>query len=395
MAQRTRVAPIFREYSIPVRLDGVKDTLSLAPAQTLTSHVVRGRSQVIAMRPLLIELGRRTGQAGVLDQVHLLVQTPTALRKIPYVVLVDVRAGVAIQDVTADDLKGAVLLYEYVLAGIPTGVFATDDIHGERTILAPRERRAEIAEQACCILVAHGAAVSLISVEGASPAPRLAQPGASLDRSCSVGMRVRVQGRDLHLQGTLEETMAEFGKNTRRNFRRYRHRAEVDLGATFVPWVRITPEEFLDLNRRSTNPVPEGEAAWRYHFVTASPNRLLCGLRAADGRWLSVIAGTRRGHVAQIEWQVNRAGLPRYSLSTVMRSFMLEHEIALGTHKLIFQGGTPHSMGLSLAPAQMLDIVVVKRGLRGWLLRHIAHRGFPKSNFLRRTLHDTALAWVA
>ncbi|MDP9037934.1 MAG: hypothetical protein M3O02_01510 [Acidobacteriota bacterium] len=347
------------------------------------------------MRPLLVELGRRTGQSGLLDLVHLLVKAPSALRKTPCLILVGLRRGVHAHNATADDLDGAVLLYEYTVGPFRTGLFATDDISGARTVLAPRERRAQVAEQACRILAAHGATMSLISVEGAAPGPRLAQPGLLPDGSCRIGMRVRSQARDLHLGATLEATMAAFGRNTRRNFRRYRQRAEDDLGAVFVPSVALAPEQFLELNRRSTNPVPEDDAAWRHHYVTSSPNRLFAGLRARDGRWLSLIAGSRVGKDVRIEWQVNRGGLPRYSLTTVMRACVLEHEISLGTRTLLFEGGTPHSMGLSLSPGHVLDILAIRRGLPAGLLRWLGRWVLPRSNFLGRALQDKSLAWVA
>lgn len=369
--------------------------LSGSAASAPARPIIRGRDAVIDMRPLLVEFGYRSGQAGVLDHIHLLVSTPTALRKIPTLVLVGLRSGVRPEEANSNDLHGIVLLYEYTAAGVPTGIYATDDVTGERTVLGPRERRAQIAEQACRILADHGAVVSLVSVEGVAPAPRPTPAGQEPDPSCRVGMRVRTQGRDLLLSDTLDATLATFGRHTRRNFRLYRRRAEADLSSTFVPCVRIQPEEFLELNRSSTNPVSEEEAAWRYHFISSIPNRLFSGVRAADGRWLSLVAGTRHGGEVHVEWQVNRAGLPRYSLSTVMRSYLLEHEIALGTGKLLFRGGTPHSMGLSLSSAEILDIILVKRDLRVWLLRQLSRWGLPRPNFLGRALDDTDLAWVA
>ena len=48
----------------------------------------------------------------------------------------------------AEQLCGAVLLYEYRVAGLATGVFATDDMIGVRTVIAPAEIRAEVAGRA-------------------------------------------------------------------------------------------------------------------------------------------------------------------------------------------------------------------------------------------------------
>ena len=392
MAHPSRALPEFA----PVSSLRSETSRHAPPSRTGAGAVVRGRAAVIELRPLLVALARITGQAGALDQIELLVKHPTALRKSPCLVLVGVPEGIRPQDVRAEDLEGAALLYEYLVAGLPTGVYATDDVSGERTVLARQAVRAHVAEQACRILIAHGAAVCLASVTDIpAPGPRRVFEPPQNGVPCNMAVRVRTQGRDLELGSTLDETMAAFGKNTRRNFRRYRHRVEAELGAVFVPFVRIGPEEFLELSRCSTNPVPEEDAAWRYHFATSSAQRLFAGMRDRDGRWLSLIAGTRYSDHTYIEWQVNREGLPKYSLSTVMRSFLLEYESSIGTHKLLFKGGTPHSMGLSLTPAETLDVLVVRRGLRGWLLRKLSRWIFPQSNFLARALGDHSLAWIA
>ena len=329
-----------------------------------------------------------------MDLIHLLVKTPTALRKIPCVVLVGLAKGISPAKATAADVQGAVLLYEYMVGDIGTGVFATDDITGERTVLAPPELRAEIAEKACRILAAHGAAISLVSLERTSINEPQVKAHEADGPPCHIATRVRIKERDLILHKTMDETLASLGKNTRRNFRRYRTRLEEDLGVTFVPWVRISPEDFIELHCHATNPVSVSEAAWRYHFLSSSSDRLFAGMRDANGRWLSLIGGSRHRDYVQIDWQVNRNDLPRYSLSTVMRSYLLEHEIALGTRRILFKGGTPHTMRLSLLPAETLDIVVVRHSFRGWLLRNFA-RWLPPSNFLGRTLADNSLAWIS
>lgn len=377
--------------SAPVRLAAVGQPFR-APSRT--GIIVRGRAEVIAIRPLLVALARRTGQSGTLDEIDILVKHPTALRKLPCLVLVGPAEGTPIEQLRVQDLQGAVLFYEYVL-GLPTGVFATDDISGERTALAEQSIRAELAEQACHLLIARGAAVCLATVSDLpAPGPRPVRPSPDLHGTSHVAIRTRTQPRDLELGPSLDATLALFGKHTRRNFRLARRRAEAELGVTFVPSVRIAPEEFMELNRYSARAVPPDEAAWRYHFAASSPQRLFAGMRDRDGRWLSIIAGTRYPDHTYIEWQLNRTDLPRYSLSTVMRSFLLEHESRIGTRKLLFKGGTPHSMGLSLKPAETLDILVVRRGLRGYLLRHLSRWILPRSNFLGRVLEDDSLSWI-
>ena len=355
---------------------------------------MRGREAVIAKRGMLVELSRRTGQLGVMDILEHLVHSPTALDKTPYLVLSGLRAGVPAAQATADDVAGAVLVYEYRVAGLGLRVFATDDVTGRRTVLAPDAIRAKVAEEACGILVNAGAQVALISLEGRpEPVSRFMgvppQPGGY-----RIAVRTRTFARDLLLKDTLEATLAAVGRNTRRNLRRYRQRLEEDLGATFVPSAQMGPTEVVELNRSSKHPIADAEALWRYECLQATPNRLLAGVRAADGRWLSVVAGRRNGDVTEIEWQMNQADLPHYSLSTVMRSYLLEHEIALGMRKIIFLGGTPHAMRHSLVASESGDVLMVRRSVRARLLCCLCRWVFPRSNFLRGMLLDKDVAWT-
>jgi hypothetical protein len=120
---------------------------------------------------------------------------------------------------------------------------------------------------------------------------------------------------------------------------------------------------------------------------------MFAGVKARDGTWLSMVGGRRHEGVTEIEWQMNRAGLPRYSLSTVMRSYLLEHEVAQGTGKIMFQGGTTHSMRNALIGSNVLDILIVRRSPLARLVRQLAKRFFPESNFLGKVLRDPNLVW--
>lgn len=357
-------------------------------------HLLRGRSAIVGMRPMLVELARRTGQAGTMDALEYLVHSPTALSKTPFLVLVGVRPGVTAARATASDVDGAVLLYEYRVAGIGTGVFATDDVAGQRTVIASPEIRMEVAETAARALAERGASISLISLEAEMAEEERAALRLREGPVCDGTVRTRTVARDLMLEPTLEGTLARLGRHTRRNLRYYRRRAQTALGAEFVPAVEMTHEEFLELSRSSTNQIPDVEAAWRFACLGASPGRMFAGVRDRNGRWLSVIAGRREARVTEVEWQMNRADLPRYSLSTVMRSFLLEHEVGLGMKQMTFKGGTPHSIRHSLLPSQSVDIGLVRRSVVGWVMRRICVLVLPKSNFLRGLLLDTDVTWT-
>jgi hypothetical protein len=344
------------------------------------------------MQPLLVELSRRTGQAGEMEWLDYFLASPDSLAKTPYLLLIGQAPGGDLppENTTARDLMGAVLLYEYRFAGQGTRVFATDNVNGIRTVLAPEHLRLQVAHLAVRRLMTLGAVTTLISLDGRfdalAEAPHRTRPG------WWTATRTRVTPRYLELADTLDRTLQKLGHNTRRNLRRYRHKVEVDLGAQFVPSVEMSLDQFLQMNRLSRNPAPEPVVRWRYSLLQQTgPGDAIAfsGLRAADGRWLSLIGGRRHGNTLELDWQMNLARLPQYSLCTAMRSYLLEYEIARGTRRLIFEGGTPHPLRLSFASRETTDILAVRReSARAWALRRFSRWIFPEKNFLAQTLRE-------
>lgn len=365
------------------------EILAFAPSVA----VLRGPRAVARMRDMLVELCRRTGQAGAMDGLEVFLNSPSARAKTPSLLLVGRRQMVQPESTSANDLDGAVLIYEYRIGGRGTGVFATDDLTGERTVIAPPEIRTEIAEIACRKLLDMGAKAALISLDGRDEALRrsTAEAGTAAAR---MAIRTRLVPGYLALAETFQSTLATLGDNTRRNFRRYRRRVERDFAAQFVPSVEMGREQFLERNRTSTNPLSESIAEWHYETMAQVARPVFCGLRAADGRWLSLIGGFRRDGALHITWQLNLAGMPRYSLTTVMRAFLMEYEIAQGTSKLIFEGGTPHPMRHSFTRVSVVDMIVQRKSASAWLLRKFSRWIFPEKNFLGHTLRDEHLRWT-
>lgn len=375
----TRSSPRTEVSSIP--REGTRRT------STSRVQVLRGRVEVAAQAARLADLCERTGQPGAMHWLEYLMSTPTALQKIPTLVLMGMDAGA----VAANQLVGAVLLYEYKMAGLGTRVFATDDTTGQRTVIAPLNLRTQVAEAACRALLDRGALAAMISFEGVTVDPL--ETGTGLTETCSIATRNRSVPRYLPLADAVEETLALLGRHTRRNLRYYRRRLETEMGSEFVPEVAMGRGEFLAINRASTNPVSDDLAAWRYRAIQSTPGTLFAGVRASNGRWLSLIGGRRHMNVTEIDWQMNLAGLPRYSLSTVMRSYVLEHEVELGTTRLAFTGGTPHPMRHSFVCVDAVDVIALRRSTSGWLLRRLARWLFPEENFLSQALRDDQLSW--
>ena len=295
----------------------------------------------------------------------------------------------------AEQLKSAVLLYEYQVRGVGCRLFSAD-FHGSvRTVIAPEEARAHVAFAASAALMQRGALFVQLSYEGkqveaneVSPLPLVRKP-----RLRWISSLRKVPGY-LPVESSIDATLANMGKHTRRNLRYYRRRVEADFGVRFVPSVEISQEDFLEANRLSTNPTTDDIASDRLASVRRLKQPLFAGLRAANGEWLSLIGGRKHEGTTEIDWQLNRAGLSRYSLSTAMRAFLLEYEGSVGTTKLAFEGGTPHSMRLSFVDSAAVDILVRREGLLDWALGRFADRLFPEKSFVRELLADKNLQWA-
>jgi hypothetical protein len=355
-------------------------------------QLLRGRAAILAKVEMLEELCQRTGQSGEMSRLNYQMRKPTEAKKIPALLLIGLNANVTPAEATADDVQGAVMLYEYTLAGQGLRLFATDDTSGLGTVIAPAGMRIQVAEAACARLTEMGALGTLITVASGIEDAQAECAPERRTRAFELARQQRSVPLGLPLGGTFDETLAALGKHTRRNLRYYRRRLESDLGSEFVPQVEMSRRDFLAFNRASMNPATEAWAEWRYESVRNGDAVMFAGMRGRDGRWLSLIGGHRHEVTTHIDWQMNLAGLTHCSLSTVMRSYVLEHETELGMKHMVFTGGTPHSMRHSFACVDVTDVVALRRSMAGATLRRLARWVLP-GNFLGQTLRDKELRW--
>ncbi len=363
------------------------------PPASWQTEIVPGRAAILAHAPALAALTERTGQHGMMDHLDYFLHFRDALKKIPHLVLLRTGAG---------ELEAALLVYEYKLLGCPTGVFATDDAGGRRTLMAPAAERPAAARCAAEALMRKGARVVFQSfVETVLDEGVLASRPEDRDaHSWRFATQRRMIRASFPLENTYEDTLAKLGQHTRRNMRAFRRKAEAQLGCTFVPDVRLSRFEFLALNRHSTYAVPNAVARWRYDAITTVPGGFLCGVRDRAGRWLALAGGRHHHNMVEVDWQMNRDDLPALSLGTVLRAYLLEHEVARGTKVLFFEGGTPHAMRLSFHFTLVRDLVVAKplpgtRFLQRFtpVLRSYINRRLPQSAFILKILTDPQLTW--
>lgn len=363
-----------------------------------TIHVVRGGESILRLQQVLADLSVQCGQPGVMDDVGYFLSKPGTLKRVPHLLLFSKTPALDLERLTADELLGAVLLYRYMVLGCGIGIFSTNDRSGRGTLLAPAALRSTVAEMATRSLMDRGVLAVLISFRdgevGNKEGLDKSQPFCSYsanDKKARWAWRERDTPDCLPLEETFDGTLAKIGTRTRRNMRYYRKRAEAELGCVFLPMVQIDKGEFLDFNRDCMYAVPANVASWRYNSLTYLERPLLMGIKDRAGRWLSLLGGRRHHDGTEILWQMNRSGLSAYSLSIVMRSYFIEHEIAHGMTKLYMEGGTAHPMRFSFVNDKVTDLAVVRRSWLGLLVPTLAHLLIKPDNELALMLFDKSL----
>ena len=364
-----------------------------------TLHIVCGCESILRLQRVLADLSVKCGQAGVMDDVGYFLSKPGTLRRVPHLLLFSKAPVLDLERVTADDLLGVVLLYRYMVLGCGIGMFSTNDRSGRGTLVAPAALRSAMAEMATRSLMDRGVFAVLISFRdgGAGNPARGSDMGQSIggstanDKTARWVWRQREMPDYLLLEKTFDGTLAKVGTRTRRNMRYYRKRAEAELGCVFLPEVRIGKREFLDFNRECMYAVPGKVALWRYQSLEDLEMPLFMGIKDRGGRWLSLLGGRRHHGGTEILWQMNRSGLSAYSLSIVMRSYFMEHEIAHGMTKLYMEGGTAHPMRFSFVNDKVTDLVVVRRSRLGLVVPALANLFIKPDNDLALMLLDKSL----
>jgi hypothetical protein len=373
------------------------DTAKTISAATI--HIVRGCDAILRLQRVLADLSVKCGQLGVMDDVGYFLSKPGTLRRVPHLMLFSKAPVLDLARVTAEDLLGAVLLYRYMVLGCGIGMFSTNDRSGRGTLVAPAALRSAMAEMATRSLMDRGVFAVLISFRdgdtgNSNKGSDKSQPfGGSTanDKTARWVWRQREMADYLPLEETFDGTLAKIGTRTRRNMRYYRKRAEAELGCVFLPEVRIGKREFLDFNRECMYAVPGKVASWRYQSLENLETPLFMGIKDKGGRWLSLLGGRRHHDGTEILWQMNRSGLSPYSLSIVMRSYFMEHEIAHGMTKLYMEGGTAHPMRFSFVNDKVTDLVVVRRSRLGLVVPTLAHLFIKPDNDLALMLLDKSL----
>ena len=370
------------------------DQESAPPARTkarlqLQPHIqmVTGHEAILALSDLLLAFADRCQQPGAMADMSYFLSKPGFLKRMPRLMLIGKSA-----ELTPESLLGALLLFEYQVAGRGTGLYTTNDRSGRNTLVAPTHLRSQIAHVATHALLDRGAHVAMITFredgEQSAVSPTFAARKAS-----RWAMRRRGIAEYLPLEKTFDATLARIGQRTRSNMRYYRRRAEKELGCRFVPFVEMTKADFLAFNRECMFAVPDAVASWRYDSLQELGQPLLMGMCDRDGRWLSLVGARRFNAGSELLWQMNRDAMPLYSLSLVMRSYVIEHEIAAGSERFYIEGGTSHPIRHSFTTESLTDLTAMRSSPLAFAARKLARHIIPSDNELARMFSDADLVW--
>jgi hypothetical protein len=361
--------------------------------------VLEGREAIRAQASALEEFAVRCDQPGSMSWLGFFLTGRNAQSKHPYMVVV-LKDDADRLHFQAADLLAAALYFEYRPLGLRTGAIATDDASAIRSVVALPGFRTQAAALATEVLLQRGAHIVLTSYQH-SPTDHHEFGGLLQRGDVLWARRDRPIRKYLRLESTFEATLARLGKKTRANMRYYRRRLIAKAGCVFVPDARelLTAQDLAAANAGCMNPVPLQECILRFHSSCTLPGGYVCAMRDADGRWLSMVGGWRQGSTTVVQWQINAAGHEKDSLRTVMRSFLLENEVERGAERLVFYGGTTHSMSNAFEHESVRDVIVRRRSLRARLLYGLSRlvatsRSITgRINFLAACLRGEDLQW--
>lgn len=342
--------------------------------------VLRGRSGILAASNSLQGLRCRSAQdADVTTDPEWFTAMAVANTTIPWVV----------QLFEGTELVAAILLAERCVLGIPSGYLKADGGFGDEFLICAAERRSQYLPLLLRGLFEHRA-VLIAHIPQPADADTAHARMAKVD-GIDVEWKSRTSHHRLPLASTMEETLAPYGVRTRRNLRYYLRKSRSE-NCRFSG--ELSRQERIDavnsLYEFATHRLPVKSAMGRELALQAVPGSFAMGMQAEDGTWLSYLAGWRRPGRTYAYWQMNRVTGGNTSVSTAIRAFLMEEEIAQGTKEIVFVGGTSQVFMRCCEEDPCIDLIARRRGLRSGVLSRILGRLLPAGHPLSARLGDAA-----
>jgi hypothetical protein len=265
-------------------------------------------------------------------------------------------------------LAAAVLFFERCLYRLPTGVLRAGDHAGDGAVIAPPGLRSATLMNAIDILLKdwrfHSIFGAVSHTEGESRSS-LQNP------DMSDWVTAREVRRRLRLANEYDETIDSVGRNMRRGIRNKR---------TDIDWIsEMSPDEALDAMLYLKEHCSHGRTRWeifrRYDFLRKHPkDGFALGIRDKSGQWMSFITGWRSGGVTYVPWAMHDQRLAYHSLSTVIYSYLIEHEVALGQRFIEWVGGVTERWSQVCESEECICITRIRPSFRSSGIQWLASR---------------------
>jgi hypothetical protein len=346
-------------------------------------RVIAGREAILGFLPELAASAETWRQGWELADLPYFFSRPAKLATELELLIVHSQPGA---------LAGAMLVTRYGGLLRPLRLYSTVNRTGRRTVFGAPGDRLEIAAAAALFLLDRGACYINVDVATGLPemddnlgwkqtraivALRMKALAAGTHIPCEWTLGRKQRQFELPLGTAYEAAIARMNKRSRKNIKQTRGYAVRDLGVEFVANAKLSLDELQDLNEAAKYGVGAETARWRHGSTERFANVFLSGLKDRDGRWLAVAGARRNGSEVELDWQMNREDYTRYSLSMVLRGFLIEDEIARGTKTLLIEGATRQGISSAFEVRHVANLALRRRSW--WLppLEHVLRRLFP------------------
>jgi hypothetical protein len=284
-----------------------------------------------------------------------------------------------------EELVGIVYGMRHCLLRIPVGVLEFGDSCGDASIIALDRCFGEVVDAA---LAAISQQRLLWLARISWNAQTSATGAAGWEHNNTKGLSARAFDLDvwnlLCLAPTYEIFLSGLGSHTRRNMRYYRRRAE-EHGWSFVQdmdfeqgsaaFESLHPFQSAGLSKRTT-------LDSYLQTIRDVPGSFFSGLRTQGGAWMSVVCGWVKGSRMFIFLQVNNGIDAKASVSTVLRSYLIEHAIGSGIRDIKIIDGCGGILR-RYTVAHSSHLLLQRNGRFSRLLGRAIRRLFPSSTFSR------------
>ena len=239
------------------------------------------------------------------------------------------------------ELAGVIYAKERVLSGYRLGIAYADLTFGSILAGNPIDHPAAVLRGLATLLGYPGIRGIRLRVQRGSAEVAAVRKLLAVNRLDAHFSRVKDHAV-LSLPRTYEQLLQSFGSTTRHNFRYYRRRCEA-AGHVYVdniPLGELRSAAVL-LEPKCSKPCQPGAVDRLINMTATAARPLAVGLRHRDGDWLSVICGVYRPAAGVLLLQLNNdRDFPDYSLSTVLRGYLMETLIQRGMREFIIWAGT-------------------------------------------------------